>query len=86
MSRRRQRVLGHKPHPGRILAYWPGENLADGAARSATAGFFDVNNVPPWDTWLAFVDGALYAWVPAELVDRVQQGIDVNPEECIRWA
>ena len=71
---------------GRILLFVPSETLFDGAAQQSSNGFFDVNNVPPWDTWVDFVDRAIVCWVPTVLVDAVQMGIDVNPEECIRWA
>jgi hypothetical protein len=71
---------------GKLLAYWPAENLADGAAEYSSIGFFDQNNAPPWDTWFHFSNGRLLAWVPNVLVPLVQEGIDVNPEECIQWA
>jgi len=37
---------------GRLLCYFPDANLADGAAQVASEGFFDINNIPPWDTWV----------------------------------
>ena len=40
---------------GRLLAYFPDDNLADGVAEAETDGFFDVNNTPPYDTWLWMV-------------------------------
>jgi len=71
---------------GRLLLYTPSENLACGAAEVSSNGFFDVNNVPPWDIWLDFSEGTLVSWVPPALLDVAQMGIYVNPEECIRWA
>lgn len=73
------------PSEGRLLVYAPEENLADGGARYASYGFFDVDNAPPWDTWVAFHSGILLSWVPAQLVGLAQCGVEVNPEECIRW-
>src|SRR5262249_31379997 len=35
---------------GRLLAYYPDTNLFDGAAEEESGGFFDVDNIPPWDT------------------------------------
>lgn len=70
---------------GRLLVYFPHENLADGAADFSSNGFYDVNNVPPWDIWVSFSDGALISWVPLGLIEVAHMGIDVNPEECIRW-
>src|SRR5690242_13263477 len=40
---------------GRLLIYFPSSDLACGAAEQGTAGFFDINNVPPWDTWVAYL-------------------------------
>lgn len=71
---------------GRLLLYTPSENLACGAAEVSSNGFFDVNNVPPWDIWVSFSERTLVSWVPPALIDVAQMGIDVNPEECIRWA
>ena len=70
---------------GRLLLYSPSENLACGAVEASSNGFFDANNVPPWDIWVDFSEGALLR-VPPALVDVAQMGIYVNPEGCIRWA
>lgn len=80
---------------GRLLVYFPDEELSDGAAEAESAGFFDVFNTPPWDTWIALFgderqeDKAfsvyLVSWVPPTLIDAADAGINVNPEECIRW-
>jgi hypothetical protein len=40
---------------GRLLAYFPDDNLADGIAEAESDGFFDVNNAPPYDTWVWMV-------------------------------
>lgn len=80
---------------GRLLAYYPDAELSDGAAEFETRGYFDVNNTPPWDTWVAlFGDPSvtidsyrvfLIAWVPPAFLDLVVRGIEVNPESCIAW-
>ena len=79
---------------GRLLLYFPDGNLADGAAEAETGGFLDIENVPPWDTWIGLFrdDSAdisyadyLVSWVPSVLVASVERGIYVNPEECILW-
>jgi len=70
-----------------------------GLLRSLRRGFFDFENVPPWDTWICYVagkgvndarwhpfDAYLLSWVPVSLVDLVTAGIDANPEGCICWA
>jgi hypothetical protein len=71
---------------GRLLHYWPHENLACGAAEYSSNGFFDQNNVPPWDTWMSFDGRTLVSWVPSILIPLAQDGIDANPEGCIAWA
>jgi hypothetical protein len=80
---------------GRLLVYFPDADLADGAAEVQSRGFFDVHNVPPWDTWIALADDGAAAdvsyrqyvvtWVPSNLVTLAAAGIEVNPEECIAW-
>ena len=40
---------------GSLLAYFPDENLFDGVAEQVSKGFFDVNNIPPYDTWVWMV-------------------------------
>ena len=75
---------GHE-QSGKLLLYWPHENLACGAARFSSNGFFDDDNTPPWDTWVDYKGGVLTSWVPEILIPWVQEGIDANPEECIRW-
>lgn len=84
-----------KPSKGRLVLFDPDDTLSDGAAESESHRYFDVDNVPAWDTWVFFVEdgprrGAinhsyLVAWVPSHLVEAVNRGIQVNPEECIRW-
>ena len=79
---------------GRLLAYYPDLNLCDGAAEVESSGYLDVENCPPWESWVALlVDPradddhrrVLVSWVPAVFVPLVTAGIEVNPEECIVW-
>lgn len=71
---------------GRLLQYAPDDNLCDGAAQYSSKGFFDVDNIPPWDTWICFIEPYLISWVPPRLLDLAGIGVDVNPEQCILWA
>jgi len=66
---------------GRLLAFSPENTLSDGAANSNTKGFFDDDNILPWDTWVWYVtndpisnfewwrgcDSYLLSWVPDSL-------------------
>jgi hypothetical protein len=80
---------------GKLLVYFPDADLADGAAEVASKGFFDVHNLPAWDTWVGLFQNTgpldasyviyLVAYVPSALVEVVNYGIEVNPEECIMW-
>ena len=70
---------------GRLLLYWPEENLACGAAQIGSRGFYDADNVPPWDIWVAYEERVLISWVPPGLIGIAQMGIDANPEGCIQW-
>jgi hypothetical protein len=40
---------------GRLLAYFPDDSLFCGMAEVTSLGFFDANNIPPWDTWVWLV-------------------------------
>jgi len=79
---------------GRLLCYYPDADLSDGAAELASKGFFDVENIPPWDTWVGLYGSDqrdrsygvyLVSYVPEPLVRHASTGIDVNPESCIVW-
>jgi hypothetical protein len=80
---------------GRLLVYFPDANLCDGAAEAESQGFLDVENSPPWGTWVGLFndeqdDGHGYgrylvAWVPPAFLAHAGSGIAVNPEECILW-
>jgi hypothetical protein len=83
-------------HGGRLLAYFPDLEVADGAAEVETNGFFDINDTPPWDTWVGLFSDPeltgegpravyLVSWVPADLVGLVQKGLDVSVTDCIAW-
>jgi hypothetical protein len=91
---------GKQPgHPdgarGALIYFEPGLSMYDGAAMMGSGGFFDVENFPPADTWVAyiteetgkqFLSGFLLAWVPDELVDLADKGLRVDPSASIRWA
>jgi hypothetical protein len=40
---------------GRLVAYFPDDNLSCGTAQHESRGFFDVDNIPPYDTWVWMV-------------------------------
>lgn len=72
------------------MAYSPDETVWDGASEAVSGEFFDVHDAPPWDLWLGWMIDPdrreyLVSWVPPMFVEPVQNGIDVNPVECIWW-
>jgi hypothetical protein len=79
---------------GRLMLWFPDEELTDGAAAVASRGFFDDHNAPPWGTWVGYFEDRgtglsgrtyLLAWVPTSLIESARAGIRVNPEVCIEW-
>ena len=78
---------------GRLLLYFPDADLADGAAEVGTRGYFDVNNTPPWDSWiglmrirrLSFRSDRPSSRTSRECRRSRRRGIWANPESCIRW-
>lgn len=71
------------------------ESVVDGAASASSSGWFDSNDLPPWDTWFAYARlntrmfterEALFAFVPRAWEDRAERGMKVNPVDCIQWA
>jgi hypothetical protein len=89
-----RRLLPERPDvdlsgDGRLLIYEPDINLSHGLEEDETDGYVDVDNIPPWDTWVAYLyeptGNYLLSWVPAAFVELVSAGIHVSPEVCIQW-
>src|SRR5262245_61252928 len=76
---------------GRLLVCHVNQSVSSGESEAKTAGFFDVNDRPPWDTWIWGFSGSeegavtLVSWVPRDLEAIVDRGIAVNPYACISW-
>lgn len=69
-------------HPlgeGLLLVYFPTPPHSHGAARTASDGYFDDRDTPPWDTWVAYVEETsrsyLVAWVPPFAFAQASAGI-----------
>ncbi|HUS14596.1 MAG TPA: hypothetical protein VM536_06200 [Chloroflexia bacterium] len=50
------------PAGGRLLCYAPWRNLEEACEEPASGGFYDLQAIPPWDTWIALLH--------ADTVDR----------------
>lgn len=79
---------------GKLIVYFPNMNLACGVSQDITEGFFDHNNVPPWDTWISYFNDSskhineasyLVSWIPPVFIDSVDKAINAIPEECVLW-
>jgi hypothetical protein len=80
---------------GRLLLYEPDINLAHGLEESETCGYVDLDNTPPWDTWIAYLydrdkkydcdRNFLLSWVPDKFISLVTAGIRVSPEVSFSW-
>src|SRR5262245_17608785 len=70
---------------GRLLAFYPQVTIFDGFAAIESDGFFDRANVPPWDTWIYFIDDFLISFVPQRFIDNAERGLITNAEQCIVW-
>ena len=73
----------------RLLCFEPYQSLSDGSSMMASSGYFDCNNIPPWDTWVGGQFGKhevkIFSLVPHLFSKQVEEGISVNPEGCIYW-
>jgi hypothetical protein len=82
--------LGLLLHAGRLLVWERDTTIDDGAGEAETKGYLDESDMPPWDTWLAYVDpgphaGYLVSWVPAPFIEPVAQAVHVNAYGALYW-
>lgn len=80
---------------GKLLYFTPALSRADGKAMLASGGFFDGENFPPSDTWMAYVidsydrtklTGYLLSWVPSPVVSLVEHAMKADTSGSLRWA
>lgn len=60
------------------------------AATEPSNGYYDLNDLPGWDTWFLHREtdhcwGAIFCWVPARLVGLAQLGMDAIPVVSVEW-
>jgi hypothetical protein len=77
-------------HTGRLLVWERDTTVDDGAGQAETNGYLDESDMPPWDTWVAYVDphpqaGYLVSWVPAPFLERVGRAVAVNAYDALYW-
>jgi hypothetical protein len=66
---------------GRLVLYDPRRADPESDAHSASEGFFDRMETPPWDGWAAYIgepgrDGYLVCYVPPALLDLADAGVE----------
>ncbi|MBK6696363.1 MAG: hypothetical protein IPG50_29855 [Myxococcales bacterium] len=66
--------------PAALLRFEVNHCYFDRAAFNETVGFFDAEDLPPWDTWIAYevATDSLVSWVPESLRALVQKGVDAS--------
>jgi hypothetical protein len=90
---RRERLAGRllaDSREGRLLCCSLSLSFSSGESQLASSGFFDLDDRPPWDTWIWNLPdgdraGVLVSWVPSAYEGLVSRGIDMNPYGCIYW-
>jgi hypothetical protein len=86
---------------GRFLLYSPFLAGGDGLAEANSHGFFDIDDCPPWDTFLTFMKAratvivgnfqlqarhdGILCWIPNRAVELAQAGINVTPAGSLSW-
>ena len=79
----------HDLQGGRLIAYFPDENVCDGASEIASYEFLDVRDAPAWDTWVGLYRDRnrefIVSYIPQKFIEFAQAGIDVNCIDCIEW-
>ena len=73
---------------GELLTYRTRHPGSGGGARDASEGYFDGRDIPPWDTWVAWIEELdrqyLVCWVPPEAMAVAAAGIGVA-EGSLAW-
>ncbi len=75
---------------GRLLVWARDSTIDDGVGQAETKGYLDESDMPPWDTWVAYVDphpeaGYLVSWVPEPFVATVGRAIELNAYAALHW-
>ena len=86
-----------KAAKGVIMVYFPYLNVRDGPEEAGSAGFFDYDGVPPWDTWITLTTDPesahpwdelqllLLCYIPEPFVKVAGAGMWGSTLGCINW-
>jgi hypothetical protein len=79
---------------GRLLVWERDLTIDDGLGETLTKGYLDTSDMPPWDTWVAYVSpgddgraqtGYLVSWVPSVFVASVNDAVEGNAYGALYW-
>ena len=82
--------LGH----GKLLVWERDLTIDDGLGEFVTKGYLDMSDMPPWDTWVAYVSpdddemakaGYLISFVPSAFVPWVGEAVEGNVYGALYW-
>jgi hypothetical protein len=87
---------------GRLLLYDPSGTDSSGGSWATSSGFFDYDDGPPWDCWIAFAhqeferlpewlrppewETCVVSWIPPALLAVAEDGIRGVAMDCVIWA
>lgn len=76
-------------YEGRVLLAEIDMTVVDGTSEAISQGFIDNYDCPPIDTWFYKIikeeHRILFAWVPNQFVDLVDEAIAINCVDCLKW-
>jgi hypothetical protein len=76
---------------GGILTFDLDASFYDRVAAVETGGLFDEQDLPPWDTWIAYdslvagESAKLLSWIPNDLIPSAERAITVHMCEAYAW-
>ena len=84
-SERRATASSTALHGGRVLMCYFDETNQDYGSAEESLWFYDGYDNPPWDTWVACLDGALVTWVPPQFLNLADDGMAVECCQMLMW-
>jgi hypothetical protein len=75
---------GHQS-TGRLLLVAQDYSNHNNLTSHLTGGFFDYNDVPPWDTWVILIEGILVCWIPGEFRAMVHEAMQYEAMGILAW-
>lgn len=78
-------TLSPNLHGGRLLlCYFDETNHNEGSA-DESRWYYDGNDNPPWDTWVACLNDVLISWVPPQFLAPAADGMAVECCQMLMW-